>query len=320
MATPDDGRALDEYSRIVAGVAADLGPRVASLTVEAPTSGGSTAVGLGSAVVFTEDGFLLTNAHVIASGLGGTAAFADGLESRFDVVGTDRLSDLAVVRVRSQTQQPAVLGDADALVVGQLVVAVGNPLGLAGSVTAGVVSALGRSLPARDGRTVRLIEDVIQIDAALNPGNSGGALATSAGQVVGINTAVAGIGLGLAVPINRTTRRIIGALLNDGRVRRAYLGLVTAPVPLPPALATRTGRRRGARIASVVAGGPADRAGLKAGDLLLTAGGAAVHDAQSLQRLMFADAIGTAMAITVYRNGAMVDVVAVPTELTDRVG
>jgi S1-C subfamily serine protease len=320
MTEPQEGRALDEYSRIVSGVAADLAPRVACVTVEEPTSRGGRAVGLGSAVAFTEDGFLLTNAHVIAHGLGGVAAFADGVESRFDVVGTDRLSDLAVVRVRGETLRPAVLGDADALVVGQLVVAVGNPLGLAGSVTAGVVSALGRSLPARDGRTVRLIEDVIQIDAALNPGNSGGALATSAGQVVGINTAVAGVGLGLAVPINRTTRRIIGELLRDGRVRRAYLGLVTAPVPLPPPLAARTGRRRGARIDAVVAEGPADRAGLKAGDLLLTAGGAPVHDAQSLQRLMFEEAIGAPIAITVYRNGAMVDVVAAPTELTDRVG
>jgi S1-C subfamily serine protease len=311
---------LDDYSRIVSGIAADLAPRVASVTVEVPTSAGVAAVGMGSAVVFTEDGLLLTNAHVVAHGFAGAATFADGSESRFDVVGTDRLSDLAVVRVRGETPRPAVLGDADALLVGQLVVAVGNPLGLAGSVTAGVVSALGRSLPARDGRTVRLIEDVIQTDAALNPGNSGGALATSTGEVVGVNTAVAGVGLGLAVPINRTTRRIISALLRDGRVRRAYLGLVTAPVPLPPPLVARTGRRRGARIGSVVPGGPADRASLKAGDILLTAGGAPVHDAQSLQRLMFDEAIGVPMPITVYRNGAMVDVVAVPTELTDRVG
>ena len=312
--------ALDDYSRIVSGIAADLAPRVASVTVHPPTSTGVAPVGMGSAVVFTDDGFLLTNAHVVAHGFGGEATFANGTESAFDVVGTDRLSDLAVIRVRGETPQPAELGDADSLLVGQLVVAVGNPLGLAGSVTAGVVSALGRSLPARDGRTVRLIEDVIQTDAALNPGNSGGALATSTGEGVGINTAVAGVGLGLAVPITRTTRRIISALLRDGRVRRAYLGLVTAPVPLPPPLAARTGRRRGARIGAVVPGGPADRASLKAGDILLTAAGAAVHDAQSLQRLMFEEVIGVPMPITVYRNGAMVDVVAVPTELTDRVG
>jgi S1-C subfamily serine protease len=211
---------------------------------------------------------------------------------------------------------PAVLGDASTLAVGQLVVAVGNPLGLAGSVTAGVVSGLGRSLPTRDGRTARVVEDVIQTDAALNPGNSGGALADSASRVVGINTAVAGWGLGLAVPINDTTRRIIGSLIADGRVRRAYLGLVSSPAPLPARLVERTGRRRALRIVDVVPGSPADRAGLKAGDLVLEAGRRPVAEAQSLQRLLFADAIGRDLPMTVYRRGAMVDVITVPTELT----
>jgi len=312
--------AMDSYSRTVSGVAATLTPRVAALTVEGVRGGATGPVGSGSAVVFTADGFLLTNAHVVAPGFGGTVAFADGSESRFDVVGTDRLSDLAVVRTRGVTPEPAVLGDADALVVGQLVVAVGNPLGLAGSVTAGVVSGLGRSLPARDGRTVRLIEDVIQTDAALNPGNSGGALADASGRVVGISTAVAGQGLGLAVPVNPTTRRIISSLLREGRVRRAYLGLVSGPAPLPAAVAARTGRRRALRVVEVVPGSPAARAGLHRGDLVLSAGGAPVDDAQSLQRLMFDEAIGRPLAVTVLRNGAMVDVLAVPEELTDRVG
>jgi S1-C subfamily serine protease len=200
--------------------------------------------------------------------------------------------------------------------VGQLVVAVGNPLGLAGSVTAGVVSGLGRSLPTRDGRTARVVEDVIQTDAALNPGNSGGALADSAGRVIGINTAVAGWGLGLAVPINDTTRRIVGTLVSDGRVRRAYLGLVSTPAPLPAPLAERTGRRLGLRIVEVVHGSPADRAGLKPGDLVLEAARRPVADAQSLQRLLFTEAIGQALPMTVYRHGAMVDVIAAPTELT----
>ncbi len=304
--------ALDAYSRIVTEVAADLTPHVAALQVAGPDGRG----GAGSAVVFTGDGLLLTNAHVVGRAARGVAVFSDGSEATVDVVGADPLSDLAVLRARTATPPPAVLGDAASLRVGQLVVAVGNPLGLTGSVTAGVVSGLGRSLPTRDGRTARVVEDVIQTDAALNPGNSGGALADSSSQVVGINTAVAGWGLGLAVPINDTTRRIIGSLVADGRVRRAYLGLVSTPAPLPAALAERTGRRRGLRIVDVVPGSPADRSGLKPGDLVLEAGRRPVADAQSLQRLLFADAIGRSLPMTVHRRGAMVDVITVPTELT----
>jgi S1-C subfamily serine protease len=207
------------------------------------------------------------------------------------------------------------LGDADELVVGQLVVAVGNPLGLAGSVTAGVVSALGRALPTRSGSAGRVVEDVIQTDAALNPGNSGGALADSRARVVGINTAVAGVGLGLAVPVNATTRRIVATLLADGRVRRAYLGVVGSPAPVPAAVADRYGRRNGLRLAEVIGGSPAAQAGLRAGDLVLDVGRRPVEDAQGIQRQLFGDAIGVPLPVTVLRNGAMVDVVAVPTEL-----
>jgi len=309
---PDVTAALDAYSRIVTAVAADLTPHVASLEV----SGRDGRGGAGSAVVFTPDGLLLTNAHVVSRAVRGRAVFSDGTEADIDVVGADPLSDLAVVRARTATPLPATLGDAGTLQVGQLVVAVGNPLGLTGSVTAGVVSGLGRSLPTRDGRTARVVEDVIQTDAALNPGNSGGALADSSCRVVGINTAVAGWGLGLAVPINDTTRRIIGSLVTDGRVRRAYLGLVSTPAPLPAPLAERTGRRRGLRIVDIVPGSPADRSGLKSGDLVLEAGRRPVADAQSLQRLLFADAIGQPLPMTVHRRGAMVDVITVPTELT----
>jgi len=302
-----DATALDAYSRTIIAVAESVTPHVASVRMER---------GSGSAVTFTDDGFLLTNAHVVGRGTGGAVVFADGSESSFEVIGADPLSDLAVLAARGSAPGAAWLGDADTLVVGQLVVAVGSPLGLAGSVTAGVVSATGRSFPVGAGRATRVIEDVIQTDAALNPGNSGGALADSAGRVIGINTAVAGVGLGLAIPINPTTRRIIGTLLNHGRVRRAYLGIVSAPTPLPAPIARRTGQRAGMRIVDIVAGGPADRAGLRVGDLVLSVGRIAVTDAQGIQRQLFAEMIGQPMPITVLRNGAMVDVIAVPTELT----
>ncbi|GAA4833970.1 S1C family serine protease [Saccharopolyspora rosea] len=303
---------LDAYSRTVSSVAATITPSVASLHAQ-----GEWGEASGSAVVFTADGYLLTNAHVVGRAAEGTAHFADGTSAPFTVTGTDPLSDLAVVRASGPVPPPVRLGDSDRLVVGQLVVAVGNPLGLAGSVTAGVVSGLGRSLPTRSGTAARIVEDVIQTDAALNPGNSGGALADSAGVVVGINTAVAGVGLGLAIPINNTTHRIIDALIRFGRVRRAYLGLVTTPAPLPDDLAERTGRRTGLRVVDVVRASPAARAGLHPGDLVLTAAGREVSDAQSLQRLMFAEAIGRPLQITVTRNGALVDVIAEPVELID---
>ncbi|MFC9328568.1 S1C family serine protease [Kitasatospora sp. NPDC057015] len=306
---------LDPYSRTVTEVAAELTPRVAALQVLRRGRGGWFASGTGSAVVFTEDGFLLTNAHVVGHADAGTLAFGDGTTAPFHTIGADPLSDLAVLRADAATPPPVRLGDAAALLVGQLVVAVGNPLGLAGTVTAGVVSALGRSLPARTGTATRIIDDVIQTDAALNPGNSGGALATAAGEVVAITTAVAGNGLGLAVPINATSRRIITTLLSDGRIRRAYLGLAGVPAALPPALRARTGRKDGMRVVEVVPGAPAARAGLRAGDLLLTAAGQPVADAQALQRLMLADAIGRPLALTALRGEALVDVIATLAEL-----
>ncbi|MFL6143277.1 MAG: S1C family serine protease [Labedaea sp.] len=304
---PPDAELLDAYSRTVSSVAAALTPHVASIGL---------GRGGGSAVVFTSDRHLLTNAHVVGAGRHGTATFSDGTESPFDVMGADPLSDLAVLRVRGDAPDAAALGDADRLVVGQLVVAVGSPLGLSGSVTAGVVSALGRSLPVRQGRAGRVIENVIQTDAALNPGNSGGALADSAGRVVGINTAVAGFGLGLAVPVNATTRRIVDTLMVEGRVRRAYLGIIGVPTPLPDDVAERTGQPAGLRVVEVVSGGPAHRAGLRTGDLVLTVARERVSDAQGIQRQLFAEVIGTDLAITVLRNGAMVDVYARPVELT----
>jgi S1-C subfamily serine protease len=304
--------ALDAYSRVVTQVAMSLTPRVAALRLK-----GRRGESAGSGVVLTGEGHLVTNAHVVGDATYGEAAFQDGTVARFDVIGRDPLSDLAVVRADRAVPDPPPYGDADSLLVGSLVVAVGNPLGLAGSVTAGVVSALGRSMPARTRTASRLIEDVIQTDAALNPGNSGGALADGRGRVVGINTAVAGVGLGLAVPINATTNRIIAALMHDGRVRRAYLGLVSSPAPLPPLWAERTGQRTALRVVEVVERSPAERSGLRRGDLILALDGVRLGDAQSLQRRLFADAIGARIEITVLRNGALVDAVAEPVELSD---
>ena len=305
-----DAGALDAYSRVVTGVAASLLPSVAALSVRT-----ARGAGAGSAVTFTDDGFLLTNAHVVAGANGGIATFADGTETKFDVVGADALSDLAVIRVHTAGGPAAPLGNADELKIGQLVVAVGNPMGLAGSVTAGVVSGLGRSLPARDGRRVRIIDSVIQTDAALNPGNSGGALADSTGTVVGVNTAVAGYGLGLAVPINTTTRSIIGELVKSGRVRRAWLGVAGVPTPLPPQLAQRLGQKLGLRVVEVVPGSPAGTAGIYLGDVLLSAGGQPVQSVQALQKLMLGPAIGSNLPVTLLRKNALVDVVAVPAEM-----
>ncbi len=309
--------ALDAYSQVVVSVAEQLTPRVAALQVTRRTRDGRIAAGAGSAVVFTSDGFLLTNAHVVGKAEAGQAAFADGTTVPFRVVGSDPLSDLAVVRADGLTPAPARLGEASQLRVGQLVVAVGNPLGLAGTITAGVVSALGRSLPTRAGENMRIVDDVIQTDAALNPGNSGGALVVASGEVVGINTAVAGVGVGLAIPINGITRQIVATLMAEGRVRRAYLGLAGTPAPFPPPLALRLNQQRGMRIEQVVSGAPAARAGLRPGDLLVSANGEPVTNAQSLQRLMLGDSIGQPLALTVLRSDALVDVIATPDELRE---
>lgn len=298
---------LDAYSAAVVRVAQQVLPSVASLLVR-----GRRGEGGGSASVLTPDGYLLTSAHVVEGADSATAAFADGTETIADVTGRDPLSDLAVLRARGDLPPPVPLGDAAALKVGQLVVALGNPLGLAGSVTAGIVSGLGRSLPTRRGRVV---DEVIQTDAALNPGNSGGVLADSRGRMVGVNTAVAGVGVGLAVPINTTTQRIITALMTTGRVRRAWLGVAATQSPLPPPLAAKLGRRSGLRVAQVVDGSPAAVAALRPGDIVVAVAGEPMGTATNLQRWMVEEAIGRPVEITVWRNGALVDVIAVPSEL-----
>jgi serine protease Do len=308
--------ALDAYSLAVTTVAERLSPSVANLRVSRRVRGGRILDGGGSGVVITPDGFTLTSAHVVARTEGkGRASFVDGRELEFEVVGSDPLSDLAVLRVDGRDLVSAELGDAERLRVGQLVVAIGNPHGFTGSVTAGVVSALGRSLPTRSGANVRVVDNVIQTDAALNPGNSGGALADGRGRVVGINTAVAGVGLGLAVPINAATRRIVAALMKDGRFRRAYLGIAGGPRPLPPRLARELGRKSGVEIAQVVEGGPADHAGMRAEDLIVELGGTPIEGMDDLQRVVVSEVIGRAVRAKVVRGGREQELELVPAEL-----
>ncbi len=311
-----DEQALDAYSRIVVAVAERLSPSVANLRITRRTRAGNVPAGAGSGVVLTPDGFLLTSAHVVSGrGRQGRASLVDGRELRFDIVGSDPLSDLAILRAEADGLEAATLGDADGLRAGQLVVAIGNPNGFAGSVTAGVVSALGRSLPARSGRMVRVIDNVIQTDAALNPGNSGGALVDSRGEVVGINTAVAGVGLGLAVPINEATRRVIAALMTDGRVRRAYLGIAGGSRPLPPGARAQFADGDGVEVVEVVEGSPAEQAGLVPEDLIVEVDGTPVGGVGDLQRLMVADRIGATVCLTVLRHGRRLTLELVPAEL-----
>ena len=305
-----DGAALDAYSRAVVAVADRLLPSVASVR---------HGRGSGSAVVLSSDGLLVTSAHVLAGGRVGGAVFHDGAELPYEVVGTDRLSDLAVVRVPARDLPAAELGDAARLRVGQLVVAVGSPLGFTGSVSAGVVSALGRSLPTVDGRRARVVEGVIQTDAALHPGNSGGALATSDARVVGINTAVVspgiGQGLGLAVPLDATTMGFIGALIARGRVDRAEIGLSGGARALPPRVADRLGRHRGVEVTGVVAGGPAALAGIRPEDIVVALDGQPVEAIGDMQRLLTGDRAGRAVEARVVRGGEVLDLAVLPRAL-----
>jgi S1-C subfamily serine protease len=317
--SPEEDEALDAYSRVVTRVAEKLSLSVANLRVWKRLGAGARREGGGSGVAVTPDGFMLTSAHVVSGTDRGIATFVDGRELDLEIVGTDPLSDLAVVRASASDLIPATLGDATRLRVGQLVVAIGSPLGFGGTLTAGVVSGLGRALPARAGSHTRFVENVIQTDAALHPGNSGGALADSAARVVGINTAVVGPGLGqglgMAVPINDATRRIIVSLMSEGRVRRAYLGIAGGPRPLPPRVAAAVGRDGGIEIVEVMPGSPASRAGIRSEDLVLEVDGVPVGDMSDLQRLMDGSAIGRTVPFRIHRDSRTVDLSVTPVEL-----
>jgi S1-C subfamily serine protease len=312
---PTEREALDAYSQIVSTVAERVLPTVASVRVR--RSGSTRDGGAGSGVVITPDGYLVTSAHVVAQARHASASFIDGTEYELDLVGADPLSDLAIARARAATLEPISIGDADTLRVGQLVVAIGNPMGFSGSVTSGVVSGLGRSLATADGNGHRrFVEDVIQTDAALNPGNSGGALADWKARLIGVNTAVAGMGLGLAVPINGTTQAILAALMRNGRVRRAFLGIAGGTRALPPAMAQRLGRKAGVEVQEVVSGSPAAAAALQGGDLIVSVGDSPVAKAGDLQRLMVEARIGSKLPLTVLRGDHLVIIDVVPAELT----
>jgi S1-C subfamily serine protease len=316
-----ESAALDAYSRAVINVVEVLAPSVANLKVTARRRDGSEVqAGVGSGISLTADGFVLTSAHVVSSRGGharlrGTAQFTDGRDMPFSVIGTDPLTDLAVLRCDDGYLSPATLGDASALRVGQLVVAIGNPNGFAGSVTAGVVSALGRSLPARSSGVIRRIDDVIQTDAALNPGNSGGALANHAGEVIGVNTAVAGVGVGLAVPINDATRGVIGALMTTGRVRRGYLGIAGATRPIPRV--ARGDRDAGSciEVVEVVDDSPASRAGIRVGDLIVEIDGKPMNGVSDLLGLLQHEVIGSPLTLSLLRNGNERKRLVTPVEL-----
>jgi len=311
--------ALDAYSAVVTSVARTLLPTVVALTTRRQGRRGAWHEGSGSGVVITPDGFMVTSAHVVEGSVRGGASFVDGWETGFDVVGRDRLSDLAVLKLEGSQAPAAELGDASSLEVGQLVVALGNPLGFSGSVTAGVVSALGRSIAANSQGHSRLVENVIQTDAALHPGNSGGPLADAVGRVVGVNTAIVGPmigqGLGLAVPIDDATKAIIAELMKSGRVRRAYLGVAGGTRPLPPRLVEQLGRDRGIEVVEVVEGSPAQSAGIRPGDILIAVDGEPLREARDLQRMMTGDRVGGSVELTVVRRGAISTIATRPVEL-----
>ena len=312
-----DVELLDAYSRTVIGAVERVGPAVVKVEVRGAAGARSRRAdlgGSGSGFLFTPDGLILTNSHVVAGGSEISVSMTDGRVLGADVVGDDPHTDLAVLRVTAPELTAAPLGDSSTLRPGQVVIAIGNPFGFQHTVTTGVVSALGRSLRAR---TVRLMENLIQTDAALNPGNSGGPLVTSRGDVVGVNTAVilGGQGIAFAVPINTATW-VISCLLKDGRVRRSYLGVAGQDVAIPRRLVREHNlpRERGMTLTAVTPKSPADQAGLKAGDLLIDFGGTPIGGADDLIRLLTDATIGAATPVRVLRRGAPRRLLVVPGE------
>ena len=305
MTTAHEQSLLDAYSRTVTGAVGRVAPAVVNVEI---------GDGSGSGFVFTPDGLILTNSHVVGGASSVNITMLDGRRLQADVVGDDPHTDLAVVRVSAYGLDAVTFGDSGTLMPGQLVIAIGNPFGFQHTVTAGVVSALGRGLRARTGR---LMENLIQTDAALNPGNSGGPLVTGDAAVVGVNTAVirGGQGIAFAVPIN-TARSVVSALLRDGRVRRAVLGVSAQTTPLPRRLVHEHALAvaRGVVISEVQNGSPADQAGLRPGDIVIDFGGIPIDDIDALHRQLTEERINVAVPVRILRQGAPRRVIVVPVE------
>src|SRR5256712_255198 len=296
---------LDAYSQAVIRVVERVAPSV--VDVRRGRSGGS-------GVIVTPDGYALTNAHVVDAAQAVEVTLGTGKEARAQVVGTDAATDLAVIRIGESGLQAAELADTESLRVGQLVIAIGDPLGFHSTVTTGVVSALGRSLRARDGR---VIENVIQTDAALNPGNSGGPLVDTHAKVIGINTAIIPMAQGICFAIPATTARLVAAtLIRDGRVRRAYLGISGAATPIGRPLAAELAPAHTPRIPvlAVAAGGPAERAGVRARDLLVSLDAVALGTLSDLQRALAAERVGRAATLALIRHGELLQLSVTPAE------
>jgi S1-C subfamily serine protease len=312
----DDAEILDAYSRAVVSVVDTVGPAVVSVTIGRRGQDGRIgAAGAGSGVIVAPDGYVLTNSHVVHGAGRLEATLTDGRTLQAELIGEDPSTDLALVRLGATDMPVAALGRSASLRVGQLVVAIGNPLGFQSTVSAGVVSALGRAFRSRTGR---LIENVIQTDVALNPGSSGGPLVDSSGRVVGVNTAIIAMaqGLSFAIPID-TASWVIGELLAHGRVRRAWLGLVAHTRPLDRAQARRLGiadAQAVVEVASVDPGGPATQGGLAAGDWVVTLDGHATPTVDDLHRRLVATAIGVPVSIGVIRGRRRLQVSVTPIE------
>jgi S1-C subfamily serine protease len=309
QSAPDDGRLLDAYSGAVVAAAEKVGPAVAHLAVELKGRHGS-----GSGFAFTPDGLLLTNSHVVHGARTIRATFADGTSRDADLVGEDPDTDIAVIRIGGNPLPAVVLGSSRAVRVGQLAIAIGNPYGFQHTVTAGVVSALGRSLRAQTGR---LIDDVLQTDAALNPGNSGGPLVDSRGEVIGVNTAIipGAQGICFATAID-TVKWVVLQLLREGKVRRGFLGLAGANQPLARRIARHfeLDNARGVRVESLEKGGPAGRAGVEPGDMIVRFAGEPVNGIDDLHRLLTGERIGAASTLTVLRRAQKLELWVVPSE------
>jgi S1-C subfamily serine protease len=301
----DDGL-LDAYSKAVTGVVNKVGPAVVHVRVKkkAPRRGRSPREyeGSGSGVIITPDGYIVTNSHVIEDAGGVEASLADGTSGNAEVIGQDTATDIALVRISGSGLPMAYLGDSDKLKVGQLAIAVGNPLGFQSTVTAGVISALGRSLRSRTGR---LIENVIQTDAALNPGNSGGPLVDSRGYVIGINTAIIQYAQGIcfAIPVN-TMRWVVTQLIREGKVVRGFIGISGQTVPLPVRVVRyfQLGHSSGTQVVDVVPGSPAYRAGLKEGDIIISLGGEPVTSVDDIHRRLTRESIGKRLEVVLLRD------------------